>query len=54
MNKHTEDTLELLAMLEATDEAAWECLADDLMDDDEFENPYKELYDQFLENIKDL
>lgn len=54
MNKHTEETLALLAILEEENPAAFECLADDLMDDDDFENPYQEAYDEFLEKIKDL
>lgn len=54
MNQHTQDTLALLAMLKAEDEAAFECFADDLIDDEDFENPYQEAYDEFLEKIKDL
>lgn len=54
MNKHTEETLALLAMLEEENPTAFECLADDLMDDDDFENPYQEAYDEFLEKNKGL
>ena len=51
MNQHTQDTLALLAMLE---ENEGECLLDDLIDDEDFENPYQEAYNEFLDKIKDL
>ncbi len=54
MNEHTKETLALLAMLEEENPAAYECILDDLMDDEEFENPYQEAYNEFLEKIKDL
>ncbi len=54
MNTHTEEMLALLAMLEEENPAAFECLADDLIDDDDFENPYQEAYNEFLEKIKNL
>ena len=54
MNKHTEETLTLLAMLEEENPAVFECLADDLMDDEDFENPYEEAYNEFFEKVKDL
>lgn len=54
MNTHTEETLALLAMLEEENPAAYECLLDDLMDDEDFENPYQEAYNEFLDKIKVL
>lgn len=54
MNKHTEEMLALLAMLEKENPADFECLVDDLMDDEDFENPYQEAYNEFLEKIRDL
>lgn len=54
MNEHTKETLALLAMLEEENPAAYECMLYDLMDDEEFENPYREAYNEFLEKIKDL
>lgn len=54
MNTHTEEMLALLAMLEEENPAAYECMLDDLVDDEDFENPYQEAYNEFLDKIKDL
>ena len=55
MNEHTINTLSLLSILEEENEAAYECLMDDLIDDDEFDCPeLEQAYQEFFDAVQNL
>lgn len=55
MNEHTINTLSLLSILEEENEAEYECLMDDLIDDDDFYCPEMEqAYQEFFEAVQAL
>ena len=55
MNEHTINTLSLLSILEEENENLYECLADDIIDDDEFDCPeLEQAYQEFFEAVQKL